>query len=86
MSAAISVSRRVCACGSSGAYHADDVHVEIRGPHAQKIFFDNRDLAVAGFSRDQPGCVYASFDHRTTLGYRGGSWPRTEASGARPGS
>jgi hypothetical protein len=69
-----------CDCGASSAFHTDDLHVEIRGPHAHKVFLDNRD--VANFTQvappEGPHRLYATFDWRTTPGYKGGTWLRAE--------
>ena len=65
-----------CDCGASSAFHTDDVHVETRGEHAQKVFVDNRDVADAPFLAVEGGRLYATFDWRTEPGYKGGTWLR----------
>ncbi len=68
-----------CDCGQSSALHTDDVHVEVRGENAQKVFVDNRDVANALFLAVEGGRLYATFDWRTHPGYKGGTWLRREA-------
>ena len=65
-----------CDCGASSAFHTDDVHVEMRGEHAQKVFVDNRDVANALFLAVEDGRLYATFDWRSEPGYKGGTWLR----------
>jgi hypothetical protein len=67
-----------CDCGESSAFHTDDVHVEVRGENAQKVFIDNRDLANALFLSVEGGRLYATFDWRTQPGYKGGAWLRAD--------
>ena len=67
-----------CDCGESSAFHSDDVHVEVRGESAQKVFVDSRDVANA---LCLPGGLEVSvlhFDWRTRFGWRGGTWLRDE--------
>ena len=68
-----------CDCGASSAFHTDDVHVEVRGENAHKVFVDNRDVANALFLAVEGGRLYATFDWRTRPGYKGGTWLRGEA-------
>jgi len=66
-----------CDCGASSAFHTDDVHVELRGEHAHKVFIDNRDVANAIFlTPEGPARLYATFDWRTHPGWKGGTWLR----------
>jgi len=68
-----------CDCGESSAFHTDDLHVELQGAHALKIFVDNRDISNAVFlTPDVPARLYATFDWRTHPGWKGGTWLRAE--------
>jgi hypothetical protein len=68
----------VCDCGASVAWLTDEIHVELRGK-GQKVYLDNRDIANYLMLRPTiPARLYASFDWRTTPGYKGGTWMREE--------
>ena len=67
-----------CDCGASFAWLTDEIHVELRG-QAQKVYLDNRDIANYLLLKPTiPARLYASFDWRTTPGYKGGTWIREE--------
>jgi hypothetical protein len=69
-----------CDWGASFAWHTDDLLVKMRG-QAQKVYLDNRDIAnylALKPTVPVPARLYASFDRRTTPGYKGGTWIREE--------